>query len=55
LNRISTGEAFASTVAVKLAGNDPEVARKTEEFLSDQSELSRVQKKHLAAQADVTV
>jgi hypothetical protein len=31
-------EAFASAVAAKLAGSDPGVARKTEEFLSDQYE-----------------
>jgi tetratricopeptide (TPR) repeat protein len=40
-------EAFAAAIAAKLAGNDPGVARKTEEFLGDQSELLRVQKKHL--------
>jgi hypothetical protein len=43
---LSGAEAFASAVAAKLAGNDPGVARKTEEFLSDQSQLLRVQKKH---------
>ena len=40
-------EAFAAAVAAKLAGSDPGVARKTEEFLSDQSALLKVQKKHL--------
>ena len=40
-------EAFASAVAAKLAGSDPGVARKTEEFLSDQSQLLKVQKRHL--------
>jgi tetratricopeptide (TPR) repeat protein len=40
-------EAFASAVAAKFAGNDPGVARKTEEFLSAQTELLRVQKEHL--------
>jgi tetratricopeptide (TPR) repeat protein len=40
-------EAFAAAIAAKLAGNDPGVARKTEEFLSDQSQLLKVQKRHL--------
>lgn len=44
---LASAEAFASAVAAKLAGNDPGVARKTEEFLSDQSQLLKVQKKHL--------
>jgi hypothetical protein len=44
---LAGAEAFASAVAAKLAGNDPGVARKTEEFLSDQSQLLRVQKQHL--------
>jgi hypothetical protein len=30
-------EAFASAVAARLSANDPEVARKTAEFLTDQS------------------
>src|SRR5258708_6256578 len=40
-------ESFASAVAAKLAGNDPEVARRTSDFLIDQSQLLRVQKEHL--------
>jgi tetratricopeptide (TPR) repeat protein len=40
-------EAFASAVAAKLAGNDPEVARKTVEFLSKQSQLLDTQNAHL--------
>ena len=40
-------ESFASAVAAKLAGNDPEVARRTSDFLIDQSQLLRVQKRHL--------
>src|ERR1700688_4354935 len=40
-------EAFAAAVAAKLAGNDPGVARKTEEFLSDQSHLLKIQARHL--------
>jgi hypothetical protein len=44
---LAGAEAFASAVAAKLAGNDPGVARRTEEFLIDQSQLLRVQKQHL--------
>jgi len=44
---LAGAEAFASAVAAKLAGSDPGVARKTEEFLTDQSELLKVQKRHL--------
>ena len=44
---LAGAEAFASAVAAKLAGNDPGVARKTEEFLSEQSRLLRTQNKHL--------
>src|ERR1700722_11330385 len=40
-------EAFASAIAAKLAGSDPGVARKTEEYLTDQSQLLKVQKRHL--------
>jgi tetratricopeptide (TPR) repeat protein len=44
---LSGAEAFASAVAHKLAGNDPEVARKTVEFLGKQSQLLETQNKHL--------
>lgn len=44
---LAGAEAFASAVAAKLAGNDPEVARRTADFLIDQSQLLKVQKKHL--------
>jgi tetratricopeptide (TPR) repeat protein len=44
---LAGAEAFASAVAAKLAGNDPGVARRTEEFLIDQSQLLKVQKQHL--------
>jgi hypothetical protein len=44
---LAGAEAFASAVAEKLAGNDPEVARKTVEFLSKQSQLLDTQNKHL--------
>jgi len=44
---LASAEAFASAVAAKLAGNDPGVARKTEDFLIEQTELLKVQKKHL--------
>jgi tetratricopeptide (TPR) repeat protein len=40
-------EAFAAAVAAKLAGNDPDVARKTVDFLSEQTQLLKVQKEHL--------
>ena len=44
---LAGAEAFAAAVAAKIAGNDPGVARKTEEFLSEQTELLKVQKEHL--------
>src|ERR1700689_3222017 len=44
---LAGAEAFASAVAAKLAGNDPEVARKTVECLSKQSQLLETQKTHL--------
>jgi tetratricopeptide (TPR) repeat protein len=44
---LAAAEAFAAAVAAKLAGNDPGVARKTEAFLSEQTELLKVQKEHL--------
>jgi tetratricopeptide (TPR) repeat protein len=44
---LAGAEAFASAVAAKLAGNDPEVARKTVEFLSKQSQLLETQNEHL--------
>src|ERR1700683_3658511 len=44
---VAGAEAFASAVAAKLAGNDPEVARKTVEFLTKQSQLLDTQNKHL--------
>jgi tetratricopeptide (TPR) repeat protein len=40
-------EAFASAVAARLSGNDSGVARKTEDFLVEQTELLKVQKEHL--------
>jgi tetratricopeptide (TPR) repeat protein len=40
-------EAFAAAVAARLSGNDPAVARKTEEFLDKQSQLLEIQAKHL--------
>ncbi len=43
----ASAEAFASAVAAKLAGNDPEVARKTVDFLDEQTQLLKVQKEHL--------
>ncbi len=44
---LAAAAAFASAIAAKLAGNDPAVARKTEQFLHDQAQLLQVQKKHL--------
>jgi tetratricopeptide (TPR) repeat protein len=44
---IAGAEAFAAAVAARLAGNDPEVARETSEFLRDQSTLLKLQAKHL--------
>ena len=35
---LPSAEAFACAVAAKLAGSDAEVAKKTTEFLGDQSE-----------------
>ena len=44
---LAGAEAFAAAVAAKLAGGDPGVARKTEEFLEKQSRLLDTQNKHL--------
>jgi tetratricopeptide (TPR) repeat protein len=44
---LASADAFAAAVAAKLAGNEPEVARRTADFLIDQSQLLKVQKKHL--------
>jgi tetratricopeptide (TPR) repeat protein len=44
---LAAAEAFAAAVAAKLAGNDPQVARKTVDFLSEQTQLLKVQKEHL--------
>jgi tetratricopeptide (TPR) repeat protein len=44
---LRAAEAFAAAVAAKLAGNDPAVARQTVEFLTEQTQLLRVQKEHL--------
>lgn len=44
---LAGAEAFASAVAAKLAGNDPEVARDTSAFLKEQTQLLKVQKEHL--------
>jgi tetratricopeptide (TPR) repeat protein len=40
-------EAFAAAVAAKLSGSDPEVARKTVDFLSEQTQLLKAQKEYL--------
>jgi len=44
---LASAEAFAAAVAARLSGNDPGVARKTEEFLSEQTQLLKVQREHL--------
>ncbi|HWS61238.1 MAG TPA: tetratricopeptide repeat protein [Steroidobacteraceae bacterium] len=44
---LASAEAFAAAVAAKLSGNDPGVCRKTEEFLSEQTQLLKVQREHL--------
>jgi hypothetical protein len=43
-------EAFAAAIAAMASRQDPEVARKTAEFLSDQCELLKVQKKNAEAE-----
>jgi hypothetical protein len=44
---LAGAEAFASAVAAKLAGNDPEVARDTSAFLKKQTQLLEIQAEHL--------
>jgi tetratricopeptide (TPR) repeat protein len=44
---LAGAEAFASAVAAKLAGNDPEVARDTSAFLKKQAQLLETQNRHL--------
>jgi tetratricopeptide (TPR) repeat protein len=44
---LAGAEAFASAVAAKLSGSDSEVARRTSEFLVDQSHLLKIQAAHL--------
>jgi hypothetical protein len=44
---LAGAEAFAAAVVARLSGNDPGVARKTEEFLTEQTQLLRAQKEHL--------
>ncbi len=46
-------EAFAAAVAARLSGNDPEVARKTVDFLSEQTELLKAQKEFLKDEHDL--
>jgi tetratricopeptide (TPR) repeat protein len=47
---LGTGEAFAAAVAAIASRQDPQVARDTSAFLRDQSDLLRVQKRHLEAE-----
>src|SRR5450755_168894 len=44
---LASAEAFAAAVAAIASRQDPGVARKTEEFLSEQTQLLKVQKEHL--------
>jgi len=44
---LSGADAFAAAVAARLSASDPEVARKTVEFLGKQSQLLETQNKHL--------
>jgi len=44
---LAGAEAFAAAVAARLSANDPAVARRTEDFLIEQTQLLRVQKEHL--------
>jgi tetratricopeptide (TPR) repeat protein len=44
---LASAEAFAAAIAAKLSWNDPGVSRKTEEFLSEQTQLLKVQREHL--------
>jgi tetratricopeptide (TPR) repeat protein len=44
---LASAEAFAAAVTAIASRQDPGVARKTEEFLGEQTELLRVQKEHL--------
>jgi tetratricopeptide (TPR) repeat protein len=44
---VAGAEAFAAAVAAKLSGADPEVAKRTSEFLASQSHLLKIQAEHL--------
>ncbi len=44
---LASAEAFAAAVAAKISGNDPEVASKTVDFLSEQTALLKAQKEFL--------
>src|ERR1700722_5188839 len=44
---VAGAEAFAAAVAAIASRQDPGVARKTEQFLSEQTELLKIQKEHL--------
>ena len=55
IETLAGAEAFASVVAAKLAGTDPAVARRTEEFLNEQAQLLRVQKKHLEEEHELRI
>ena len=44
---LASAEAFAAAVAAIASRQDPGVTRETEEFLSEQTQLLKVQKEHL--------
>jgi hypothetical protein len=52
---LASAEAFASAVAAKLAGSDPEVAKRTSEFLVNQSHLLKIQAEHLKDEHELRV
>jgi hypothetical protein len=44
---LAGADAFAAAVAARLSAHDSEVARKTADFLIDQSHLLKIQSEHL--------
>ncbi|HXP66888.1 MAG TPA: tetratricopeptide repeat protein [Steroidobacteraceae bacterium] len=52
---LAGAEAFASAVAAKLAGSDPNVARKTEIFLDKQAQILETQNEHLKSEHSLRI
>src|SRR5690349_2584071 len=52
---LAGAEAFAATVAAKLAGDDSGVARKTEIFLDKQAQLLETQNQHLKEEHELRI